>query len=466
MTPPRMEGQSDPAHSSRELVRWACGVDLAGIPREVLMRSGRILADDLAAIIAAREEREITDLHTHLLESGSARESTIFRGGRPQTDRLRAALGNSVAACWLELDEGYRKAGCHAGLFILPALLAEAEAEGLAIGEVLRCLVVAYEVVTRIARTWILDKHPIHGHARYASLGAAAGLAVARGLPPEEFLSALSGAATFGFTGPHAYGHKGSLIRNAWPAVGAATGFFCISLARAGIGGLPSSFDDVYGSLLGGARAPEQMTRELSLSWAVMDGDSKIHACCQYGHASVEAALGVRQQLSAADEITGIGVWTHELALGMRDAEPRNVLAGKFSLPHIVATSLVHGHAGLEAFGAAALTDRRVAALRDIVRLAPWEGDLTPPRDRPARVQVRLSSGRVIESECLSATGGRDNPYTDETIMHKIAQLTSPVYPGFPSCAARLAECDPQLLEMPWPDFIGHFDSLPITTSS
>src|SRR5256885_2487954 len=55
--------------------------------------------------------------------------STLF----PYTTLFRSyavAAANGAAATWCELDEGYRLAPAHAGAYILPALLAEAEATG------------------------------------------------------------------------------------------------------------------------------------------------------------------------------------------------------------------------------------------------------------------------------------------------------------------------------------------------
>ena len=59
----------------------------------------------------------------------------MFRGGRPRTDRISAAVANGLAGDWIELDEGFREVPCHAGVYVLPALLAEAETGNLRFGE-------------------------------------------------------------------------------------------------------------------------------------------------------------------------------------------------------------------------------------------------------------------------------------------------------------------------------------------
>ena len=135
-----------------QLVHWAHGASFEAIPREAVRRGARILADDLAAIVAARNEAEVARFHARVLARTKVPEATVFRGGRLRTDRLSAAAANAVAADWLEIDEGYRITPCHAGLYTIPSLIAEAEATSLAVSEVLRALVVAYELVTRVAR--------------------------------------------------------------------------------------------------------------------------------------------------------------------------------------------------------------------------------------------------------------------------------------------------------------------------
>src|SRR3712207_8642033 len=64
--------------------------------------------------------------------------STLF----PYTTLFRSAD-------WAELDGGYRPVVCHAALYCIPALLAEAEATGARLRDLLLALVAGYEVVDR-----------------------------------------------------------------------------------------------------------------------------------------------------------------------------------------------------------------------------------------------------------------------------------------------------------------------------
>jgi len=154
---------------------------LEHIPRPVLRKAALIIADDLAAIVAARKEPEVERVHLQLLTSGGKQEATIFRGGRPRTDRISAALANGIAGSWCELDEGYRLSYCHAGLYTLPALFADAEILGLSVAQMLRAAVLSYEITARFAGCWKFPQMTLHPHAQTAAIEGTATSGIARG---------------------------------------------------------------------------------------------------------------------------------------------------------------------------------------------------------------------------------------------------------------------------------------------
>ena len=433
-----MTTASDPTAACSEgvasLVEWAAGVRLADVPRPVLERAARVLTDDLAAMIGARDEPEVAAFHARVLARAGTPEATIFRGGRARTDRLSAAVANAVAGDWLELDEGYRVTPCHAGLYVVPALLAEAEARDLPAREVLRIIVVAYEVVTRIARAFPPRVLNLHSHARYAAVGAAAAVALAGDVGADTMRAALTAAATLISVGPRNHLVRGALVRNVWPAVGAWSGMMSVEWAQCGIAGAPEGFADVYAGVLGSEPQPGALTRDLGRSWAILDGYMKLHACCQHLHSAVEAALDARADLLARaslDAVERVEVSAHPLALLLPNARPTTTLGAKFSLPHAVAAALVTGSGGAEAFASATLHEPAIAALRERVTMTPYEPLPPAPNDRPARALVRLRDGSAITAECLSAQGGPDRPFPPDVLARKIAALATPVYPRF-----------------------------------
>jgi len=454
------DARADCADGIRRLAEWAAGTPASVIPRQILVRGVRVMADDLAAIIGARDEPEVAAFHARVLGRARLAEATVFRGGRRRAERVSAAVANAVAADWLELDEGYRVTPCHAGLYVLPALLAEAEARNLAFGDMLRALVLGYEIVTRVARAWTPRAMNMQSHGRYSAVGAAAGVALARGADARTLVAALGTAVTL--TGPSPRNHlaEGILARNVWPASGAWAGSMALEWAECGIAGAPGAFYDVYSTVLGGEAHPARLAEALGARWAIEDGYTKIYACCQHLHSAVEATVAMRERLlsrAGLDDIAAVRVETHALALPLVNYRPDTTLGAKFSMPHAIAAALVTGTGGAQAFAASTLAEPAIGRLRERVTLAPWTPPLPPPNDRPARVTVELRDGGKLEAECLSAAGGPDRPLPPEIVFDKISALAAAVYPKMRSVFETLASLPAARMDAGWADIVSEF---------
>ncbi|MBI4183937.1 MAG: MmgE/PrpD family protein [Proteobacteria bacterium] len=442
----------------RALAAWAAGVGFEDLPEAVVRRTALLVVDDIAAMIAARDEPELRALVERLLAASGPAEATIFLGGRRRADRASAALANGFAATWCELDEGNRRSVCHGGLYALPAAIAEAEATGLPTAEVLRAVAVGYEVAVRFTRAFRFPSLPVHPHAAYGGIGAAAAVAAARRLDAKSFLDALTNASALVIAGPFNHVVEGAMIENAWPGVAAWLGFKCADWAACGLSGLLSSPYDTYARVLGAATEPERLGEGLGRDWAVADGYNKLYGCCGFALPIVEAVLPLVRGLPprrTAAEIEGVVVESHRLGLALSERAPRTTLGARFSLPHIVAAACVYGHAGGEAFSRASLADPEVVRLRERVELRPFAPEMPWPNDRPARVRLVFRDGTAVVGECLSAPGGPDNPYPAEVVLEKARGLAGAVYPGYAGVAARLVALEEGLVRRPWAELVG-----------
>jgi 2-methylcitrate dehydratase PrpD len=249
--------------------------------------------------------------------------------------------------------------------------------------------------------------------------------------------------------GPYSHAIKGALVRNAWAAAGAQTGMLAVELAEAGIGGFASSPYDVYATCFGSETQVEELTAELGEDWAVCDGYHKLYACCQYAHASLDALgeiLARRPELKGGERVAAIVVETDPRGMTLDNYAPATTLAAKFSMPHAVASALVHGSAGVEAFTSESLRDARVASLRNKVEMKPHP-DVRPwPNDRPGRITLALEDGEKLTAERSSARGGPDQPFAQDEIEKKIETLSMPSAPGLLRGVASI----PEVLEKPF----------------
>ncbi len=440
------------------LCEWASRVSVADIPEQIMRRAATVLCDDIAAIVAARDEPEVMKLQDRLVSRSGSKEATVFNGRGGRADRFSAAVANGAAADWCELDEGYRRATCHAGLYTIPALIAEAEATGASTEETIRALVLGYEIVARFARAFPVKMPILHPHASLAAIGAAAGVAALRRLDAPLLNAALTSASTMVAPGPYGHAVEGALVRNVWPAAGAWCGLQAVEWAECGIGGSPHSPYDVFVVAFGAGFSPDQFEAGLGEEWALADGYHKVHACCQYSHSTVEAIIDLHEKLDERMKgVRKIVVETHPLGMTLNNREPATSLAAKFSIPHIAAAACLYGHAGAEAFAGSRLHEAPLAKLRSEVDLVPFKPLPPWPNDRPARVTITLEDGSSHASECVSARGGPDRPFGQDVIQAKISGIVASAYPRASALMERCMALDSMTMRMPWRNLVTSF---------
>lgn len=429
------------------LATWAAR---AKPPAAILRRTGLILADDLAAMLACRRVPELARLRRHLASPRGA--ATIIAPNAPRAEARDAVLVNAASACWGELDAGHAPARSHPNLMAIPAALAEAEQHGHTLRGALVAIAVGYEVAARMGMHYPATPIAVHPHAQFAAMGAAAAVARLRRFSPARMASALAMAATGALAGPFLHANAGASVRNAWAGLGGALGMSLCDLADSGFTGLADAPAKVFAGLFGGRDGSAALAQGLGETWAVEGAYHKFTSACHYAHAAVEAAAELRAQLGGApkpDAVAEILVEAFPLALMLDDSAPASPLAARFSVPHAVAASLVFGDCGPSRCERPHLANPQVLALRGKVRLAAMAEIPPPPGDRPAHVTLRLTDGRVLLAACAGARGSPAAPATVAEILAKGAGFAGARLPGFAPFAARLAAADAALLAAP-----------------
>jgi 2-methylcitrate dehydratase PrpD len=446
------------AAGMRALTAWAAATPAEAVPDAVLRRAALVLADNLAATVAAESEPEVQAAQAKLTERSNAPEATIFKRRAPRADRYVAAAANGTAATWCELDEGYRLAPAHAGAYVLPALLAEAEATGATTLQVLRALVLAYEIVGRCAQAFPFPSMTVHPHAAFGTLGAAAGVGLLRGQDGDALLATVSAAASMVFAGPYGHAIDGALVRNLWTGISAWSGLRAADLAPLGLSGIAESTYDVFVGCFATRADPPALTAELGSMWAIASGYHKLFACCQYAHSAVEASLALRKKLADAgrtpDEIAEILVETHPRGLTLTEVEPPTVLSAKFSMPHALAAVAARGSGGQGAFARETLADTSITRLRHAVRMEPHPQVEPWPNDRPGRVTWKLADGESWTEAVRNARGGADQPFSTDELAAKIDELTRKVFPAMSATLRRLIAEPKDFVATPWREMV------------
>jgi 2-methylcitrate dehydratase PrpD len=129
------------------------------------------------------------------------------------------------------------------------------------------------------------------------------------------------------------------------------------------------------------------------------------------------------------DQINRITVETYSLAAQLSDKDPGNMLAAKFSIPFAIATTVIHGHSGVESFVPEKIGQKDIQALSSLVEVVedPEFTGMMPSR-RPSRVTVHLINGESDTETVYISKGDIEDPYSTRELEEKFLSLASPVY--------------------------------------
>ena len=427
----------------RALCNWAAGLDYDTIPARVHAQAVLILGDNLAATLSAADEPELHAYHEQLIAQNGAPQATLFRRGAPKVALIDAAVGNGLAGTWNELDDGYTRTAVHPGALSQPLILAAAEAGNLSMAQTLVATVGAYEIGTRFARAWPGTLPRLHPHGVYNVVCSAAGLALLRGYDAEQLLRTLTAAATMVSPGPYSHPIEGALVRNAWPAAGAWLGQFSCDMAALGIAGTPTGPYDVYTRGLGAPAKPSELTDGLGADWTICDGYHKLYGACHHSHAAMEAIetlIADHPDLRGGEGVKSVLMEGSAMAMNFNNNTPETTLGAKFSIPHAVAATLVHGAAAPGNFLDQSLRDEGIIAMRQRIRMAQLPEVKAWPLDRPARVTLELEDGSKLSAECEAALGSPARPLEAERVLAKIRDLSARDAPGLAMSVANLRQ--------------------------
>ncbi len=392
-------------------------------------RAHRVFADTLAAIAAGAREPEVQGLRARIVPDPGGPSSLIGTGLR--TEPAKAAFLNGTAGTFLELDEGNQFSRGHPGIHALPAALAWGEAHGCSGADVLTAVVLGYEIGARIgiAAKILPTMHP---HGTWGTVGSAVAVAKLAGAGPEQVREAINVASTLGLATSRQTMLQGGTVRNSFAGVSGQLGIMAWQMVESGMTGEADGLSTIWGTVISSEWKPEEMTRELGSRWEIARNYFKRHACCRYNHGALDALATIVERRGglSADEVARVTVETYSLAAQLSDTSPKNTLAGKFSVPFAIATTLINAGSGVESFTWDKVRDDRIQAFADKVNVVE-DPKLTAmmPDFRPARVKVELLDGSVLEAETKTNRGDTEDPYDDQELDRKYAELSGLVWP-------------------------------------
>ncbi len=427
-----------------KLAQFVAETKYEDIPQAVRNHAKLVVLDTLGVILAGAERPEVRALRERLTPTAGS-GATVFARGWPGADMRTAALLNVIAGRSIELGEGNRYVSYQGGMQILPGVLAVGEAAAAPGRDVLSALILGYELGARLGAA--MKMRPLaHQNGQAALLGAAAAGARVRGLDKALTSLAVRIATTLVLTPSYNNAINGATTLN---VAGGMSGFACAlvpELALAGFTAQDDAVEESLANLVGDGFNGEGLLAELGTRWAITRNWFRLRACCNPIYAALDALEeGLAKLRPEPDDIERIDVATFAFAAAMRNPEPPNYFASKYSLPHVAAALIVNGNAGYGSVDDAALRNPSIAALRRRVHITE-DPAMTKagPQLKPARVTLTLKDGRQTTHECESPRGDCLRPYDEAEIRAKFHELaaTALTAEGIAAVEKAIDRCD------------------------
>ena len=328
------------------------------MPLNVMQQARMVLLDYLGVLVGGR--KYLKEKHPELV-----------------TNAPSEAFLNGFAAHVLELDDGHRHGMIHLGASIVTAVLNVAEKENLKSDDVLRGIVMGYEVAVRCARA-IQPGHKERGYhvsGTCGTIGSAMGISFACKYNEEQLKSTLA-CAVSSAAGVLEIQEQASELK---PYNVGRAAMASVVAAQVGRVALPGP-DDILGGKRGFLTAltdtpkPEFLTDFSNDDYAIMGIYQKVHAACRHCHPAIDATIDMRNDLNLRPEqVEKIEVRTYKLAVGSHDhTDIMGISSAKLSTPYAVALAVVKGSAGYADYNEDNLNDywiknltRKVSVIED-----------------------------------------------------------------------------------------------------
>lgn len=434
-------------HAIEALAHFVAVTPWEAIPTAVRQHAKLVLLDTLGVMLAGSVQPEVAGVRARLTATGG-RGATVYAPGAPASDPRTAAFLNGLAGRSIELCEGHRYVSCQGAVQVLPTALACAEWLERSGRETLAALILGYEVAARLGAG--LTARPLaHQNGQAPLLGAVGAGARLRGLTGEQTSLALRIGAILILTPSYTNAVAGATALNVAGGMSGFAGTLAPELALAGVAAQPNAIEEAFAHLVGDGFRPEAVLEELGQRWEIARNYLRLRACCNPIYSALDALEDLlAEHTPRPDSIARVDVATYRFAANMREPDPANYFAAKYSLPHAAAALVLRGNAGYHAFTEEAVRDPAIAAFRRRVTVREDPAlNASVPRLKPARVTITFTDGRQVTRLRESARGDFQDPYRDDEVRAKFRELARVVLS--PAGVTRVEELVDRLDELP-----------------
>ena len=270
-----------------QVAEFAAGYPYSDIPAATVERAKLVIADCLGAIVGGAAEPEMQTLSARMMGRGGDGPASVIGGGR-RLESAKAALLNGAAGTFLEMDEGNQFCRGHPGMHTFPAALAWAEAHDVSGPDLIAAVAIGYEVGARVGIAAKL-RPAMHPHGTWGAISAAVAVGRLAGHDAAAMKTVLNISSNMALATSKRTMLEGGTVRNMFAGISSQMGILVDDLVAAGFSGEADGIANVFGEVISDDFSPAEMVRDLGQRWEISRNYFKLHSCCRYNHAALDA---------------------------------------------------------------------------------------------------------------------------------------------------------------------------------
>ncbi len=409
---------------SETIASFAYGLGADMIPERVVHHAKRRLVDSLACAIGAIGSPPARIARALAADVSSAHPATVI-GAAAGTSAELAAFANTAMVRYLDYNDMYFApigGGGHPSDLISGAL-AVGESLGRSGSEVIRAIVVGYEVLGRLAGTVRLRERG-WDQGIHVVVAAAMEAGVLLGLDKEQLAHAVSLAIIPNLTTRATRVGELSMWKGCATADAVRNGIFAAQLAGQGMSGPPEPFDGFDG-IKQRVTGPFDLVLQALPDSFVIEGVHTKYRPAEYnaqGALDLIVKLRPRAPLERIERIDLETYWLAYSEIGMEPEkwDPRTRETADHSLPYMLAVALVDGELGLGSFTEARIRDPKLRPVMQKIHISENKDHSKRfPAELLCRIAIHLTDGTEIVDEIAYPKGHTKNPVSDAEIDRK-----------------------------------------------
>ena len=413
-----------------QLAQYMAEVRHRRLPPEVAQAGKQRILDSLGAIVSGSQLKAGELAIRYVRLQGGVPEASVLATD-VKSSAVNAALANGMFGHADETDDFEPVTKAHPGCSVVSAALAMAEREGSSGEELLRAVVLGYDVCCRFLMA--LGPDLVRGGHRSAegtssTMGCAAAAASLAKLDQTGMRYVLSYAAQQ-VSGVWSWVRDSEHVEKAFDfaGMGARNGVTAAIMVQTGFSGVWDVLEGEHNVLeaLSPSPKPSEMVKDLGERFFVTETAIKPYPVGYPIQPALDAFFALyRRHGLTVENVEHITVRLPED--GARIVNNRSM--PDVNCQHMIAMALVDGNVTFASTRSyQRMSDPAVLAVKGRVNLVADPALMNPEAPRSAKVEVVLKDGRTLNHFIPHAYGTKQNPMDSESVNAKVRDLLEPV---------------------------------------